>query len=174
MLQLFIIYLVTCLSLLCNFAVAQFHASEGLTGSISFPDVAITCLGNLAVFLTCLVRGRLHAEMGVRDLLASITAPKLHDIQGFGLTTCRYIWDANTKNFVLNLRAADVVMLTKAKPKLSMKQFMKYTSHVCGVPSIQLQLLPLSSDEIAADVCNIVVPSTNAIALHSRRRKRLR
>lgn len=65
-------------------------------------------------------------------------------------------------------------MLTKAKPKLSMKQFMKYTSHVCGVPSIQLQLLPLSSDEIAADVCNIVVPSTNAIALHSRRRKRLR
>ena len=68
------------------------------------------------------------------------------------MTTCRYIWDATDKKFVLNLRAANVVMLTKAKPKLSMKQFMKYTSHVYGVPSIQLQLIPLSSGKIAAEI----------------------
>ena len=42
--------MVTWLSLFCNFAVAQFESSEELTGSTTFPDVAITCLGNLAVF----------------------------------------------------------------------------------------------------------------------------
>lgn len=171
--KLFIIYLVSWLSLLCNIALAQFDASEGLTGSTSFPEVAITSLGNLAVFLTCLVRGSLHAEMGARDLLDCITGPKLHDIRGFGLTTCCYMWEENANvmglKWSLNLGAAEVVMLSKDKPSCSMWQFMKYTSHVYDVPSIQLQSRPLiisgqvpacHPDPISQHACHCIVLKT--------------
>ena len=53
--KLFVIHLVSGLALLCNFALAQFDITQAVTGSTSFPDVAITCLGNLGVSLSCLV-----------------------------------------------------------------------------------------------------------------------
>jgi len=154
--KMFITHLVSCLSLLCNIALAQFDISEGLTGSTSFPEVAITALGNLAVFLTCLVRERLHAEMGARDLLDCIAAPKLQDIDEFGLATCR-------------LQAAEVVILSKDKPSRSMIQFMKYTSRVYDAPSIQLQSRPLiisgqapacHPDPISQHACHCIVFNT--------------
>jgi len=40
--------------------------------SSSFPHVRITSLGNLAVFVTSLMRKRLELEMGARDFVATI------------------------------------------------------------------------------------------------------
>lgn len=78
MIQVFALQFVGLLACLAYTVLAQFDVSEAVTASASFPDVAITCVGNLAVFFSCLLRGRLHVEMGARDLLATITAPKLH------------------------------------------------------------------------------------------------
>lgn len=168
--RLSIIHLVCWLSLLCNIALAQFDISEGVTGSTSFPNVALTSIGNLAIFLTCLVSGRLYAEMGARDLLDWITAPRLFKIDDFGLTTCRYKSE-NGHGFVLNLGSAAVVMLSKDKPSHSMGQFMKYTSHVYGVHSMQLQFhrLMISSGQVDGEIlyccrlrheCNCIVFKT--------------
>lgn len=105
MIQVFALQLVGLLACLAYTVLAQFDVSEALTASASFPDVAITCVGNLAVFFSCLLRGRLHVEMGARDLLATITAPKLE----------KYESTLNT------LGRIDVVMLSTHTSESSVK-----------------------------------------------------
>ena len=77
MIKLFTAQFIGLLALFSNIAFAQFDVSESVTASASFPDVAMTCIGNLAVFFSCLLRGRLHVEMGARDLLDTIRPSKL-------------------------------------------------------------------------------------------------
>ena len=75
----FIIQLFGCLGWLCNTALAQLEISERVTGSANFPDIGIAFIGNLAVFVTSLLRGRLdlEMEMGARDILATMRGPDL-------------------------------------------------------------------------------------------------
>jgi hypothetical protein len=141
--RLFIINLFFWFGWLCNIVFAQFEVSETVTGSASFPDVGITSLGNLAVFITSLLRGRLDLEMGARDLMATITGPKLYDINEFGLTTC----------IERKYGKASVVMLANQAPNSSIKQFMKYISNAHHVDSILLQCNPLKSTEFTAEKC---------------------
>lgn len=84
-------------------------------GSASFPNLGITYIGNASIFITNFLRGRLDLELGTRDVLATMTGPKLNDIEGFGLTTCRE--GEITKTYV--------VMLSTHTPNSSIKQFMK-------------------------------------------------
>lgn len=79
-LQWLIINLVGSLACLSAVALAQFEWSEGVSGSVSIPDVAFTCIGNLAVFMTAFMRGRLDMENGARDVLATTRGPKLYAI----------------------------------------------------------------------------------------------
>jgi len=44
---------------LTGIAFGQLDISETVTGSVSFPDLGITCIGNLVVFFTSFIRGRL-------------------------------------------------------------------------------------------------------------------
>lgn len=138
MVKLFILNLVGWLAWLSHIALAQLEFSEAVTGSASFPDVGIACLGNLAVFITSLLRGRLDLEIGARDVLATNRGPKLKDISGFGLST-RY--------------APDVIMLSNNMLHPSLTEFMKYIYHAHGVNSILLQCLPLKFAAVIAEVC---------------------
>lgn len=139
MIQVFALQFVGLLACLAYTVLAQFDVSEAVTASASFPDVAITCVGNLAVFFSCLLRGRLHVEMGARDLLATITAPKLHK-HGSALRT--YGFPA-------------VVILSNHTPESSTRQFMQYIHNTHAVRSCLLQFHRLRSEEVTADdVCN--------------------
>ena len=62
---------------LSSFVFAQFDISEGVTGSVDFPALGITCVANLAVFVTSLIRGRLDLEIGARDVLDIVVSPKM-------------------------------------------------------------------------------------------------
>ena len=77
MIKLFTAQFIGLLALFSNISFAQFDISESVTASASFPDVAMTCIGNLAVFFSFLLRGRIHVEMGSRDLLDTISPSKL-------------------------------------------------------------------------------------------------
>ena len=140
--QLFIIKLIGLLGWLSGIAVAQLELSETVTGFVSFPDIGITCLGDLAIFFTSLYRGRLHLEMGARDVLATITGPKMESINGYGLTTCKG-----------DLKSASVVMLSTSTPNSSITQFMKYFSNAHDVEIILLQCVPLKYATITAQIC---------------------
>lgn len=127
------------LACLAYTVLAQFDVSEAVTASASFPDVAITCVGNLAVFFSCLLRGRLHVEMGARDLLATITAPKFQK-HGSALRT-DYL--------------PEVVILSNHTPESSTRQFIQYIRNTHGVGSCLLQFHRLRSEEVTADdVCD--------------------
>lgn len=141
MIQVFALQLVGLLACLAYTVLAQFEVGEAVTASASLPDVAITCVGNLAVFFSCLLRGRLHVEMGVKDLLATITAPKL---QKYG--------SALTTDF--RLSDVDVVMLSNHTPESSTRQFMQYIRNTHAVESVVLQFNRLTSEKVTADVCN--------------------
>lgn len=132
----FFIEVVWWLGWLCNTVYSEGQLSESVTGSASFPDLGITCIGNAAVFITSLLRGRLDLEMGARDALATITGPKLNDIEGSGITTCR-------KG---EYKKASVVMLSTHTPNSSIKQFIKYMSSAHHVESILLHCGPLYSE----------------------------
>jgi hypothetical protein len=119
----------------------QFEFSEPVTGSANFPDLGITCLGNIAVFVRVCMKGMLTLEMGARDVLAATRGPKLEDINGFGLSTRR------------EYTKASVVMLSTYKPNSSMRQFMKYLSHAHDVDSILLKCFPLKSVAVTAEIC---------------------
>jgi len=138
MMKLLIINLVGWLGWLSHIALAQLEFSEAVTGSASFPDVGIACIGNLAVFITSLLRGRLDLEIGARDVLATNRGPKLKGISRFGLRT-RY--------------APDVVMLSNNMSHPSMREFMKYISYAHGVNSLLLECLPLKSAAVTAEIC---------------------
>ena len=90
--QLLIIRLLCCLGWFSTFAFAQSDISEGVSGMLNFPTLGVTCLGNLSVFITSLIRGRLDTEIGARDALDILASPKLKNINGIqygnGLTTC--------------------------------------------------------------------------------------
>lgn len=139
------------LAWLSGIALAQLEFSEAVTGSVIFPDGAIACLGNLAVFLTSLLRGRLDLENGVRDVLATNRGPKLREIgRRTGLTTC-----TGEENY----KDAQVVMLSKETSNYnSIGQFMKYVYHSHGVASILLKILPLEdaldSKVVTAEPCS--------------------
>lgn len=150
--RLLFIKFVCWLGWLCNTVHSQGEISESVTGSASFPDLGITCIGNAAVFITSLLRGRLDLDMGARDVLATITGPKLNDINGFGVTTCR-------KG---EYRKASVVMLSNHAPNSSIKHFMKYMSNAHHVESVLLHCLPFrfSDDCGCVHLCRCIVFST--------------
>lgn len=75
--------------------VAQLELSDTVTRSVNLSDVGLACLGNLALFITSLLRGRLYLEMGTRDLMATLTGPKIKDIDKFGLTTTHEFSEAS-------------------------------------------------------------------------------
>lgn len=125
-----IIKLVVWLGWLSSVAVGQLELSESITGFVNFPEVGISSIGNLAVLITSISKGRLDLEMGVRDVLATVRGPKLHKINEVGLATSE------------DYKKASVVMLSSSKPNSSVRQFMKYISNVHHVHSI---LLPFKS-----------------------------
>lgn len=131
--QWLIIKLVVWLGWFSYIALAQLELANAVTGSVNFPAVGLTCIGNLAVFFTSLLRRRLDLEMGVRDLMATITGPELKKIQQEnhvkGLTTIsnnRYIH-------------ASVLMLSTDTSNSSVRQFMKYMKNAYEVESILQQ-----------------------------------
>lgn len=81
-------------------------------------------------------------EMGARDLLATITAPKLRK---YGSALETYI--------LPDFR--DVVMLSNHRPESSILQFMQYIKNTHDVASVLLQFHCL---DVTAEICN------NAIA----------
>ena len=88
--RLFTIQLVCWFAWFSSFCFAQLDLSEGVTRSVNFPTLVITCVGNLAVFVTSLIRGRLDLEIGARDVLDILASCKLVIINGMietGLTT---------------------------------------------------------------------------------------
>ena len=120
-----LIKLVVWLGWLSSVAVGQLELSEAVAGFVNFPEVGISCVGNLAVLITSISKGRLDLELGVRDVLASIRGPKLHEInKGFGWTTCKESKDheKDSKDY----ENASVIMLSSSKPNSSMRQFMRY------------------------------------------------
>lgn len=134
LIHLLIIQLIVWFGWLSNIALAQMRLGETVTGSLSLPGIGIACIGNLAVFVTSLLRGRLDLEMGARDVLATMRGPKLEDISnGFGLTTSK------------EYHKASVVMFSSQTPNLSIRQFMKYISNAYNVHSIILQCFPVKS-----------------------------
>lgn len=140
----FIVYL-ACLS---NIALAGGEMGEEVTGSANVPGIGLACLGNLAVFVTSLLRGRLDLELGGRDVLATMRGPKLEDINnGFGHTTSA------------DYSKVSVVMLSNCAPNLSMKQFMKYISNAYNVHSTVLQFFPVKSpaSKQSAHECKCIV-----------------
>jgi len=142
--QLLIIKFIGLLGCLSCVALAQ-EISGTVSGSVAnFPDVGITCLGNLAIFVTSLLRGRLDLEVAARDVLATARGPKPEHIHRFGLTTC--------KNY--EYKCASVVLLSYHSPNSSMRQFMKYISSAHNVQSILLECLPLRSAALLAEICN--------------------
>lgn len=143
MMQWFVIKLIGLLGWLSGFAVAQLELSETVTSSANFPELGITCLANLAVFFTSLYRGRLDLEMGARDVLATITGPKLENINGDGLTTCRG-----------DPKAASVVMLSTSTPNSSLRHFIKYISNAHDVETILLKCVPLKLVSSQTCACN--------------------
>lgn len=131
-----IIRLIVWLGWVSNIALAQMELSQAVTGSVEFHGINLACMGNLAVFVTSLLRGRLDLEMGARDVLATMRGPKLVEINnGFGLTTCK----------AQEYDKASVVMLSLQTPNLSIRQFMKYISNAYNVHSIILQCFPVNS-----------------------------
>ena len=139
MIKLFTAQFIGLLALFSNIAFAQFDVSESVTASASFPDVAMTCIGNLAVFFSCLLRGRLHVEMGARDLLDTIRPSKLIKVRDGCIKT---------------LYSPGVVMLSNHTPDSSMMQFMQYSKNTYNVGSILLQFHRLRSGEVTAEICN--------------------
>jgi hypothetical protein len=134
-----IIKLVVWLGWLSSVALGQLELSEAVTGFVNFPEVGISCIGNLAVFITSVSKGRLDLEMGARDVLATLRGSKLYDIKNganlnpVGFTTCE---DSKQNRY----EKASVVMLSyeKPKPNSSMRQFMEYISNAHNVHSILL------------------------------------
>nr|ABK24775.1 unknown [Picea sitchensis] len=134
LIHLLIIQLIVWFGWLSNIALALTGLGETVTGSLSLPGIGIACIGNLAVFVTSLLRGRLDLEMGARDVLATMRGPKLEDISnGFGRTTSNVY------------KKVSVVMLSSHTPNLSIRQFMKYISNAYNVHSIILQCFPVKS-----------------------------
>ena len=52
--------------MLGNIAFAQFDISKALTASTIFPDVEITCIGNLSVFFFLSVEGKTSGQDGCK------------------------------------------------------------------------------------------------------------
>jgi len=151
--QQFIIKLVCCLGWLSAIAFGQFQLSESVSGAVSFPDLMITCLGNLAVFYSSILRGGLYLEMGAKDALTMITGRiKLKKIKGldincFGQTTCREE----------NLSDCSVLMLSRETPSCSMKQFVEYNANVYHVWSVLVQYFPFESVPLTVEICTCLL-----------------
>lgn len=120
---------------------------------MSFPDLVITCAGNLAVFYSSILRGGLYLEMAAKDALTFLTGPKKvknikkewDDISmGFGLTTC---WDQE------HLSDCSVIMLSEETPNSSMTQFVEYIANVYDLRSVLLPYLPLEHGALTQEIC---------------------
>lgn len=130
--QLVIIQLFCWLACSVSFCFAQL--SEGFTGSVNFPSsLAITCVGNLAVFVATLIRGRLDLEIGARDALGILLGQELTVLKDrndrYALTTRE-----------TDLRGVDVVMLSNGRPNSSVREFMKSRAHIVHSVLIQFRL----------------------------------
>lgn len=156
--RLLMIQLVCWLGWLSSFAIAQFDISEGVTGSVNFPTLGITCVANLAVFVTSLIRGRLDLEIGARDALHILAGRKLQKIDGMngnGLTTTEG-----------SLRGASVVMLSNGAPNSSIREFVK--SNADYADSILLEFFPLKAVPVTAEQGSLSYPRRAAyLHLHS-------
>ena len=112
--RLFIIQLVCWFTWFSSFCFAQLDLSEGVTRSINFHTLVITCVGNLAVFVTSLIRGRLDLEMGARDVLDILESRKLVIINGKIETGLITLSDRT-------LKYISVVILSNGTPNYSMR-----------------------------------------------------
>jgi len=163
-----IAYLVAWLAWLSAIALGQFEVGEAevvKATSSNIPDVGIAWVGNIAIFVTSLLRGRFDLEIGARDVLPTNRGPELKEINGFGLTTCtRKSEDEKEYGNVV------VIMLSGQMPSSSMKQFMKYIHHSHGVDSICLNFLPLGSAPVHAEVflCQCIAFWTVSVAEEQR------
>jgi hypothetical protein len=89
--QLLIVNLACWFGWFFEIALAQADLFAKAFESLEFPLEAVTCLVNVLIFSTSLMRGRLDLENGAREVLATLTDPKLKNINGIdgnGLTTC--------------------------------------------------------------------------------------
>ena len=136
---------------LCHNALAQLQISEGVTSSGNFPDLVVTCIANLSVFITCFLGRRLDQDIGARDVVA--IGPKLEDIDGFGVSTCRGEY-----------QNASVVMLTNNNPNSSMRNFMKYLSNAHSLNSIILHCnhLEYAKNTVKTCECNALRETTSS------------
>jgi len=138
--QLLITQLVVCLGWLSHITLAQLEISEKVTGSGSFPDLVITCITNLSVFITCFLGRRLDLDISARDVVAP--GPKLEDINGFGVSICKGEY-----------QNASVVMLSNCTPTSSMRHFMKYLFNAHDLYSIVLQCNRLEYAVVPVQTC---------------------
>lgn len=141
--QWLIIKLVVWFGWLSSIALAQLDISGAITGTVSFPHVGIICIGNLAVFITSVLRRRLDLEMGARDLLATII-PGPHKLEKIRATTST----GQLQGPVIGLTTAtsyenaSVIMLTNSAGinNFFIRQFMKYISNAHDMTSILLEI----------------------------------
>jgi hypothetical protein len=138
--QLLITQLVVWLGWLSHITLAQLEISEKVTGSGSFPDLVITCITNLSVFITCFLGRRLDLDISARDVVAP--GPKLEDINGFGVSICKGEY-----------QNASVVMLSNCTPTSSMRHFMKYLFNAHDLYSIVLQCNRLEYAVVPVQTC---------------------
>lgn len=137
--QLLIIQLILYFGWLSCIAVAQLEISSAITGSASFPHVGITCLGNLAIFITSFIRKRLDLEMGARDFLATFTGPcKFKEIHEPEKKNENGELIAVTQG---NILEASVVMLSNSAGMTNscVRQFMEYMYNAHLVHSVLLK-----------------------------------
>ena len=133
-----IIHLFCWLAWSVSVSLAKFDRSEGVTGSLIFPALEITCIANLAVFLLSLIRGRLKLEIGAGDLLRILGGTKLKNIDATnGMTTCKR-----------SLEDTSVVMLTNRTPNYSIRYFMTSNAHIAESILLQFVPLPLCTDAV--------------------------
>lgn len=133
--------LIIWLGWLSHVALAQQEISEKLTSSGTLPDLVITCIANLSIFITCFLGRKLDVDVSARDVVG--TGPKLEDTNGFGvLSTCKGEY-----------QNASVVLLSNRTPNSSMRHFMKYIYKTHNLYSIILQCIRLESAVVTVETC---------------------
>lgn len=150
---LLIVKLVLWFGWFCSIALAQLEISEALTGSVDLPVLGIVCIGNISVFITCFIRGRLDIENGAKEVLTTLTGPKLVPINGNMNVDKGPMTTLAEKRGV---EGASVVMLSNGTPNSSMRQFLQFNA-VDDVHSILLQYVPLKDVAKTGEKVNVPI-----------------
>ena len=141
--HLFIIILLCWLGWLCGVAFGQ--VDEAFTGSANFPDIGLTCIGNLAALIKFILGGKRWCNYRSKLILSSRKSEKLKNINGLEVLTCTSSGE---------LGDCSVVIFSFQMPiTRSMRLLVRYISNVYDVHSIFLQCFPLQSVPMCTDVC---------------------